>query len=251
MQISWWTLVIQGINFLVLVWLLQRFLYKPVQDVIEKRRQLGLAAACEAERAKTNADAAQQRYQQALDGIETERRAALETARSEIATERSKVLEEARIAGERDRADAKKAIEQERVSAREALKAETIDLAVRLAGTLLADFADEIPSATVLSRLETELASLPPAERERLKQEVGANGAEVEIVTAHALSSNEQSEWRGRIEKALGQPIQATFGCDPDIIAGCALRLPHTVIRATWAEQLSSARQALLRGEDG
>lgn len=251
MQFSWSTLVIQVINFLLLVWLLQRFLYKPVQDVIAKRRQLSLAAASEAEGAKADADAAKQRYERALDSIEAERHAALEIARSEIAKESQKVLDEARAASEKERADAKRTIDEERASAREALKAETVDLAVRLAGTMLADFAGDVPNAAVLSRLKAELAALSPAERQRFDQEIKANGAHVEIVTAHVLGSNEQNKWRDQLEQSLGQPIEATFENDPDIIAGCVLRLPHTVIRVTWAEQLASARQALLRGDDG
>jgi F-type H+-transporting ATPase subunit b len=251
MQISWSTLVVQAINFLVLVWLLQRFLYKPVQDVIAKRRQLSLAATSEAERTKADAEAAKVRYEHALASIETERQAALESARSEIAKERQKVLDEARAASERDRADAKRAIDEERASAREALKVETVDLAVQLASTMLSDFAEEVPNAAVLSRLKAELAALSTAERERLDQEIKANSARVEIVTARALSADEQIDWRARIEQALGQPIKATFGCDPAIISGSVLRLPHTVIRVTWAEQLSAARATLLRGDDG
>jgi F-type H+-transporting ATPase subunit b len=250
MQISWWTLVIQGINFLVLVWLLQRFLYKPVQDVIEKRRRLSLAAADQAEQAKVEADAARQRYERAIADIETERQAALESARSSVAAERDEILEKARNAAVKDRAAAERAIQDEKVSAREALKVETVDLALRLARTMLADFAQQVPNDALLSRLESELAKLPADERQRLDEEIRANGARVEIITGRSLSTQEQNDWRARIEKALGQPIHTSFGSDPDIIAGTVLRLPHTVIRATWADQLSSARDVLLRGGD-
>ena len=39
MRIDWWTLALQAANFLVLVWLLQHFLYRPVQGIIAERQQ--------------------------------------------------------------------------------------------------------------------------------------------------------------------------------------------------------------------
>ena len=44
MQIDWWTFALQTINFVVLVWLLWRVLYKPVREVIEKRKALAESA---------------------------------------------------------------------------------------------------------------------------------------------------------------------------------------------------------------
>ncbi len=49
MKIDWWTLFLQTVNFLLLVWLLQHFLYKPVRAVFEKRRKLAEQALNKAE----------------------------------------------------------------------------------------------------------------------------------------------------------------------------------------------------------
>lgn len=35
---DWWTLAFQAVNFLVLVWLLQHFLYQPVMEIMERRK---------------------------------------------------------------------------------------------------------------------------------------------------------------------------------------------------------------------
>ena len=35
---NWWTLGFQAANFLVLVWLLQHFLYQPVMEIMERRK---------------------------------------------------------------------------------------------------------------------------------------------------------------------------------------------------------------------
>jgi F-type H+-transporting ATPase subunit b len=61
MQIDWWTLVLQVINFLVLVWLSWRFLYQPVKEVIQKRKQLAEHAFAEAEKRRAEAESERQR----------------------------------------------------------------------------------------------------------------------------------------------------------------------------------------------
>ena len=42
MLIDWFTVGAQALNFLILVWLLKRFLYKPILDAVDAREQLGL-----------------------------------------------------------------------------------------------------------------------------------------------------------------------------------------------------------------
>ena len=76
MQISGWTLVLQAVNFLVLVWLLSRFLYRPVREVVEKRKRLSEQAFADAERQKKDAEVARQSFE--------EHRAALDKEREEL-----------------------------------------------------------------------------------------------------------------------------------------------------------------------
>ena len=55
MQIDWWTIALQGINVLILMWLLGRFFFRPVVRIVEDRRNAASALLQEAERAKAAA----------------------------------------------------------------------------------------------------------------------------------------------------------------------------------------------------
>ena len=59
MAIDWFTIGAQILNFLVLVWLLKRFLYQPVLDAIDKREKR--IAATLADAAASKAQAAKER----------------------------------------------------------------------------------------------------------------------------------------------------------------------------------------------
>ena len=39
MKINWFTVIAQLVNFLILVWLMKRFLYKPILNAIDEREK--------------------------------------------------------------------------------------------------------------------------------------------------------------------------------------------------------------------
>jgi F-type H+-transporting ATPase subunit b len=51
MRIDWWTLALQTVNVLILIWILGRFFFRPVADIVARRQE-------EANRLLSDADAA-------------------------------------------------------------------------------------------------------------------------------------------------------------------------------------------------
>jgi F-type H+-transporting ATPase subunit b len=251
MQFSWWTFLLQGVNFLVLVWLLHRFLYKPVQEVIAKRKEMTTAALDQAHDAERTAQQTKEQYESALADIDKERADVLDKVRQEVETERRKVLDEAREQAATIVDKAKATISEEREAARHALKRDTATLAADLAARILTDMSASIPAAATLDYVVKEINDLPEAERARVDSELRANGSEVEIVTASELDAAAREQWQSRLEGELGHSIAPRFSCDAGIISGAILKLPHTAIRVTWADQISDAREHLLEGDHG
>ena len=113
MLINWFTVFAQAINFLILVWLLKRFLYKPILHAIDEREkgiatQLAQAEAKEAEAQKDRDD-----FQHKNEVFDQERAALLKKATDEAKAERQRLLDEAR----KD-ADALRAKRQDRAAKR-------------------------------------------------------------------------------------------------------------------------------------
>ena len=55
MLIDWFTVGAQALNFLILVWLMKRFLFKPVLDAIDAREKRIAAAIADADQKKAEA----------------------------------------------------------------------------------------------------------------------------------------------------------------------------------------------------
>lgn len=249
MQIDWWTLALQAVNFLVLVWLLWRFLYRPVRAVIEKRKQLAEQAMAEADRQKSEAEAARQRYEEARAGLAEERQQMLKTIHNEWDSERGKLLDKAKREAAGILEAARETIAKEREAALGDIRGQMASLAVELASDLLRKAGSNASNGVYLEYLERQLKDMPADEVERLRKDLAADGAGLTVVTATPLGPGERETWTKRLSTWLGQSGTADFAADPEILGGAELRFPHAVLKFTWADQLRQARE-LLRADE-
>jgi F-type H+-transporting ATPase subunit b len=249
MQIDWWTLGLQALNFLILVWLLWRFLYKPVRAVIDKRKELAEQAFIEAGKKEQEAEEARQHFEQELARQADERQKLLNLTHKQLESERTGIMKEARQEAHKLIEAARETITKERQTALKQLRSEVVELAVDLASTLMQEGGSKLSSETALEQLETQLKSLPPNDLDRLMDDLRADDANLVIVTATPLDSEDQSRWRQRFMDCLGDYSNLGFATDPGILGGAELHLPHSVLRCTWAGQLQKAKELLGQNE--
>jgi F-type H+-transporting ATPase subunit b len=249
MTIDWWTLVLQAINFLVLVWLLWRFLYRPVKEVIEKRKALAEQAFADAEKKKGEAEAARQRFDADRAKLAQERQDMLKKIHEDLEAERRNVLEAAKRDADKELAAARQALAEERDAALTEVREQVSGLAVELASGLLRKAGSGAAAGAFLDALDRQLKDMPAEERERLQKDLAADGAKLTVVTAAALTPDEQDRWRKRLNSRLGQKDKTDFATDPEILGGAELRFPHAVVKLTWADQLRKAEELLRRDE--
>lgn len=244
MEIDWWTLAIQTINFLVVVWLLSRFLYRPVQRMIEAREASDRAAAEDAQKKAEAAESRRAEYEQKLAEVDEQMRSREAELHEAMQREREQVLSDARKDAEDLRATAHADIEDARTRAVADLREEIAVLARDLAERALSG-----APADPLAGLEAELARRDQADLTRMRQDLAAGGT-LTLVTAAELSD----EMRGRLREALtdrlGESPTLAFETDPDVLGGLRLRLPHGVLDLSVAGRLDAAAKAMAGGED-
>jgi F-type H+-transporting ATPase subunit b len=95
-MIDWFTVGAQALNFLLLVWLLKRFLYKPVLDAIDSREKAVAASVADAEAKKAEAQKDRDEFKRKNDDFDAQRAALLAKATADAATESARLKEEAR-----------------------------------------------------------------------------------------------------------------------------------------------------------
>jgi F-type H+-transporting ATPase subunit b len=244
MHLDWWTLGLQTVNFAVLVWLLHRFLYKPVLRMIDARK-------AEIERQYVDARATEQKAKAQLAaaeaeraGISAEREAGLKAA----AAQAHELIEARRAQSERDAQAlldaARKTVASERAGALQEARRMALDLGAEFARRLLAEVPMQLRAEAWIERIERHIDELTAAEREALRRQV-ADGGALTVVTAAPLPGSVADVWRERLRRRLGEGIDISFEVSPALIAGAELHFPTAVLRFSWQGALEAARAEL------
>lgn len=246
MHIDWWTLAIQTVNVLILIWILARFFFRPVVKIVAKRQE---------QANKLLADAAAAR-QQAADA-----RADADKVRAEIAAERGQLIAEARAAAQLEasklhdkasqeiakrRGEAEAAIARDRAAAEQEIIARASDLSLVIAQRLLGRLPSEIMLSAFLYGLCQELRALSSETRDSLTSATAADRA-VAVVTAVPLSETEAGRVRDALKAAFGSDLRFEFRTDPAVLAGIELHGRDAIVRNSWRGDLDRIRQELNR----
>src|ERR1700733_7229614 len=96
MLINWFTVCAQAVNFLILVWLLKRFLYQPILHAIDERERGIATQLAEAEVKKAEAQKERDDFQHKNETFDQERATLLTKATDAAKAERQRLLDEAR-----------------------------------------------------------------------------------------------------------------------------------------------------------
>jgi F-type H+-transporting ATPase subunit b len=244
MRIDWWTLALQAANFLILVWLLQHFLYRPVQNVIAERQHRTESVIAEAGAAKAAAEQLQGELEQQRAAIARERDQALEQAHATAKAEAAALLERARGEAEGLLAEERQRLDQERADAAEAVRRDAIDLGVAIARRLLASAVDGSLEAPFLARAAAKLAALPESARRELVDQL-AGGGTLRVVTATPLEPATGAGFRDRLRDLLGADAPMRFDVDPALLAGVELHFPNAILRHSWRDSLREIEEQL------
>lgn len=219
MRIDWWTIGLQTINLVVLLWLLGRFFFRPMTKVVAERRAAANEMLDAARAAQEKAEAATKEAEAERQRVAASRQEALEAARKEAEAQRAKLIEAAHEEARRERAEAEAALDHARGQAEAQLARQANALAADMAARLLEGPAAKLPLASFLPELEHALAALPEATREKLATEA----APATLVSASALNEAEQQAVREALGRALGHEAVLAFDADPALIAGLRL----------------------------
>ena len=244
MHLDWWTIALQTINFAVLVFLLHRFLYKPVLRLIDARKAEVQHQYDEASAAEEKAKAHLAEVEAERAGISAEREALLKSAA--VAAEKS--AEARRQLAERDAQalieGTRKTLATEREQALEEARRAALDLGSDFARRLLAEVPEEFRTEAWMERIEKSLIELPKSELEALTSQL-KDGGILTVATASALSSTSADALRNRLGRLLGSGLTIDFQVNPELIGGAELHFPAAVLRCSWQSALATLRSEI------
>ena len=242
MKFDIWTFTLQITNFTVLLFILRRLLYKPVREMMEKRRALAAQTMEQAETARKEAEELKTRNQAELKQFQLQRVQLLEDMKGEIAQERLKMLEDAQREARRliEKEQSLFAAEKKRYGAD--LRDQAIDAVGLFAENICRDIADEELHRALFRRLLSKMEQIVGDLRDMSRRE-GALG--VEVASAYPLTAEEERSLRDALETGVGREVSLATTTDRELMAGMKVKAYDMIYDSSLRGQLTALNARL------
>jgi len=224
MQIDWFTLGAQIVNFLVLVFLLKRFLYKPILAAMDKRRQKLAAKFKEAEEKDRAAAEERQRFL----ALQEELRKSVDEEVLKARREAAKLREQLSVEVRQEIEAARKAwllgLEKEKKTFLEQTSKTMATQLETLSRAALQELADETLETKMIDKFLGRLAQDSDARQAMIRAAQQETGAMV-ISSSFGMQEQQRARITAEVQKLFGSKAQLEFKQDKKLIAGVAIEV--------------------------
>jgi len=248
MQLDWSTLILEILNFLVLLWLLQRFLYKPILTVVAARQAAIDQAAQRTREMESAAHALQAQYEARLKNWEQERAQARGALLEELRGERERALAALHESLEQERRKAE--VLDQRRQAEDAAHRErqAMEQALAFVRRLLEMLAGPELEAKLAQLAIDEMQHLPEQRKNALREALMSSTEPPTVASAHPLPPEQREALRHALAQILADARECRFREDPALLAGVRISVGPWVLQANLGEELSLFHAATTDG---
>jgi F-type H+-transporting ATPase subunit b len=237
-ELNWSTFLLELVNFLVLVWILKRFLYRPVLDIIARRRAGIEATLAEADARQQAAQQLQAQYEGRLADWEEERRQARDVLAGELEREREQQRSDLQAELDRDREKARVTEARRQADTLRQLETAALAQAAGFATRLLEQAAGPELHARLVDLVTGELNQLPAARVSTLRNRIGETASTALVSSALPLSGVQQQGLARALAAVTGDTAATRFEQRPELLAGVRIELGGWVLGANLQDEL-------------
>lgn len=223
MQIDWLTVAAQWINFLILMWLLRRFLYQPIVRAMDKRQQAIAASVQTAEREMRKAAREADNYRRKQAELEAHRSALMAEAKQAANSEREKLARQARVEFEALSQQWRQDLAREKTEFQSQLRHELGRLVTDAARKAVLDLTGRELEQALFDNFLSRLNALSESD----KQLLSTSGREnLVLACSGALDETARTRFAEALKRALPGPVNPRFEDLPDSRLGLLLTTP-------------------------
>jgi len=250
-QIDWFTLLAQVVNFIILLYLLKRFLYGPIIETMDRREQKITARLEEAEEKRLEAEQQEEDYRRQLQELEERRDEELAAVRAAVESRRKQMLAEAEQEVERKKQDWQEALARQQEDFLKELRQQMGREAGEIARSALRDLADVQVETRMADLFLMRLQELNPEQRQRISDSIRKANGRVTIQSAFELPAGLQQTIRDGLREHIlvEEGLDVHFKTEPALISGIEMRVHgHQVawtIQSYLADVEARIRQAI------
>ncbi len=223
MLIDWFTVGAQALNFLILVWLMKRFLYKPILNAIDAREKGIALKLADAEAKEAEAKRERDNFQAKSKTFDEQCGARLAKATEEAKTERERLIEEARKESDSGRAAQTAALQNDLTRLGDRITRAAQDEVFAIARKTLADLADRSLEERMAAVFTRRLGEMDAKAKETLALALKSPSGTALVKSAFDLPDAQKAAIQNALNETFSADVRVRFETAPGVVCGIEL----------------------------
>jgi F-type H+-transporting ATPase subunit b len=245
MLIDWFTVAAQALNFLILVWLLKRFLYKPILNAIDAREKLIAKELADADAKKSEAQKEHAEFQKKNEEFDRQRAALLTKATDEAKAERERLLDEARKAADALSAKRQESLSHDAQNLNQAIRRLAQKEVFAITRKALTDLATTSLEERMGEVFDRRLRELDGKAKSLLGDALRKNSEPALIRSAFDLPAAQRAALQNALNETFSAEIHIRFETAPDLVSGIELTTNGQKVGWSIADYLAALEKGV------
>jgi F-type H+-transporting ATPase subunit b len=243
--IDWFTVGAQALNFIILVWLLKRFLYKPILDAIDAREKLIAGELADAETKKAEAQRERDDFQRKNDEFDRQRAALLSQATDEAKAERVRLFDEARAAADALGAKRMEALRNDAKNLNQAISRRTQQEVFAIARKALMDLSTTSLEERVGAVFTRRLREMDGQAKKELSEALESAAGPALVRSAFELPAEQRATIQNALNETFSADVHVVFETAPDLVSGIEFAANGRKVAWSIADYLGSLEKSV------
>jgi F-type H+-transporting ATPase subunit b len=240
MLIDWFTVGAQALNFLVLVWLLKHFLYKPILEAIDSREKGIAAKLADADTKKNDAQKEHDDFAGKNKSFDEQRAALLTKAATDAKVEHDRLISEAQKDADNLRATRATALKNDQLQLSKQIARTVADEVFAIARKALADLATATLEERVGAVFTRRLRDMDQTSKETLGAALKGSQEPAVVKSAFDMPAADQATIQNALNETFSADVRVRFEKAPDVICGIELMANGQKVGWNIADYLAS-----------
>lgn len=242
MQIDWFTLSAQIVNFIILLVLLKKLLFDRIVTAMDKREKRIASRLEEAEQKKAEAENERQSYENKIAEMEQKRETLIQEAHDEAEEEKKKLKRSAREEIETLREEWRQSLQNEKNQFFKELRKKTGKQVYQIARKLLADLADQEMEKQMISAFLHQMHNLPEQEHNEISKALHED-TQATIVSSFEIESTQRSKLTRSLNEIFDLEMNAEYEQSSDLICGIEFHTKERMVSWNMEQYLDQLEQ--------
>ena len=245
MTIDWFTVGAQALNFLILIWLMKHFLYKPILNAINAREKLIATELADANTKEVEGEKTRDEFQQKNEEFDRQHAALLSQMTNEVKVERQRLLDEARKAADRLSTKRQETLRNDAHMLNQAISRRTQQEVFAIARKALMDLGTTSLEERLSEVFVSRLREMDGESKESLDAALKTTSEPVLLSSAFSLPAEQRATIQNALNETFSADIHVRFEIAPELISGIELTLNGQKIAWSIADYLASMEKGV------